>query len=109
MISGLAVANSTRYRALVLATALVTAAIALWAQTFATTHTASLLAPPFVYLFTALDSRGAYCALVLVIVAAFVPQHQLPRRCVLWIGQHPWPVALASCVALCAGAQRDTR
>jgi hypothetical protein len=106
VLANLPVVRSRGARALFFGTALLTATILWWSRDFASTHGATRLAPIFVYLFTALDYPATICALLIVVVAAFVPRKYSFRPLLSWIGDHIWPVAGVACVVLCAGTLR---
>ena len=103
MLAGLPVVRSSCARALFIGTVLVTVALLCWSRGFAATDGAARLATVFVYLFTALDYPAALCALLIVLVAACVPQKYSFRPLLCWIGHHVWLVAGMVCVALCIG------
>lgn len=101
--ANLPVARSGAARALFLGTAVLTAAIFWWTRGFATTHAATRLSPIFVYLFTALDGPASACALLVVVVAALVPQKYSFRPLLGWISDHVGPIAGVVCAVLCLG------
>ncbi len=100
VLANLPVVRSRGARALFLSTALLTAAILWWSRGFASTHGATLLAPIFLYLFT-LDYPATICALLIIVVAAFVPQKYSFRPLLSWMGDHVWPIAGVFCISLC--------
>jgi hypothetical protein len=101
VLASLPVVRSKRARAFFLCTAFLTAAILWWIRGFASTHGATRLAPVFVYLFTALDYPATICALLIVVLAAFVPQRYSFGPLLSWIGNHVWSIAGVVCVVLC--------
>ena len=103
MLANLPVRRSSSARALFLATGLLTAAILWWCKDFGSTHAASRLAPIFVYLFTALDYPATVCALLVVVIAAFVPYNYSFRGLLSWIADYTWPLAGVVCVVLSIG------
>lgn len=103
MLANLPVARSGSARALFLGTAILTTAILCWSRGFGATHGATFLAPIFVYLFTVLDYPATVCALLIVLVAALVPQQFSFRSFLGWIADHTWAIAGAVCVVLCLG------
>lgn len=104
MLANLPVAGSVGARILFFGTALITAAVAVWANDLGLPEAAGGLTPIFRYLFTTYDHAGANCALLILIAAVLVPARFSFRPLLRWIGEHPGKVALLSTAVLCAGA-----
>ena len=100
VLSNMPVGRSSGARLLFMGSALVTSAIAFWTNNLTADH----LAPIFSYLFTALDSTGADCALLILAAAVLVKQAHAFRPLLRWIGTHPYPLAALTFVVLCLGA-----
>lgn len=94
-----------RARLLFLCTAALTAAILWRIPAIAAAHAAGFLSPVFVYLFKVLDYQAGLGALLIVVVAACVPQQPAFRTLLCWIADNTWPVAGAVGFALCVGAR----
>lgn len=103
MLSNFPVARSTGARMLFFGSALITVAIALWANGLDVRGAAGGLTPIFLYLFTIYDYAGANCALLILIAAALVSARFSFRTLLRWIGEHPVKVASLTTVVLCAG------
>jgi hypothetical protein len=104
MLFNLPLTRSVGARILFFGTALITAAIALWANGGLDARgAAGGLTPIFLYLFTIYDYAGANCALLILISAALVSARFSFRTLLRWIGEHPVKVASLTTVVLCAG------
>jgi hypothetical protein len=93
------------------AVASITVLVLLWANGLSHTGAAAGLTPIFFNLFTRGDYQGATCALIAVLVAAFVPQRHT-RGVLAWIGTHTTVLAAVCFVLLCFGTllvYRNTR
>ncbi len=105
MLPNLPSARSTGASVLFLGSALITAAIAVWANNLnLSSSQAGNLASIFVLLFTTLDSAGANCCLLILIAGVLVARRQDVRPLLGWIADHPGIVAVATFVALCLGS-----
>jgi hypothetical protein len=100
MLSNLPVARSAAARNLFLATLAITVVIHLWAAGFSATDG---LTPIFVNLFVLLDDQAAACALVILLLALFVPAGFPARALLRWIGEHPLGIAAAAAIVMSAG------
>jgi hypothetical protein len=104
MLLNLPVTRSAGARILFFGAALVTVAIAWWANGLDVRGAAAGLTPIFLHLFTIFDYPGANCALLILIAAALVPSRFSFRPLLHWIGEHPGKIAVSSTAVLCAGA-----
>lgn len=101
MLANLPVARSAGARTVFLVTAVVTAAILIWSHRLLLSGQLHGLSPIFFVLFAAFDYPAACCALLILLVALFVPG-EIPYRTFLrWIGEHPRVLA-AACAGLLA-------
>jgi hypothetical protein len=100
VLSNLAVTRSAGVRNLFLATLAITVAIHLWTAQIGPGG----LTPIFFKLFVFLDDQAAVCALVILLVAVFVPSAFPARRVLRWLGEHPLAVAAAAAIAMSAGS-----
>lgn len=97
------VARSSGAQAFLVTTAVLTVALLWGLKGFETTHVATRLTQPFVYLFTAYDYPAAVWALLMIVAVAFVPQKYSFRPLLSWISDNVWMVAGVVCVVLCIG------
>jgi hypothetical protein len=94
------VVRSTGARILFLVSAVVTSAILLWIHQMRPHGLTTI----FFLLFVQGDYGATICALLILIVAIFVPNRSSARGMFLWTGEHPMLVATVSLVALVWGA-----
>jgi hypothetical protein len=62
------------------------------------------LAPIYLYLVVNGDYWAAMGALLILVGALFVPVRVSFRGLLVWVGEHPWAVALVSFLLMCAGS-----
>jgi hypothetical protein len=91
-------------RVLLLVGAIVTIAILQWVNQLRLGGQLHGLTPIFFYLFTNGDFGASVCALLILILAIFVPVHAPTRSILRWAGEHPLLIAAASFAVLCCGA-----
>ncbi|HWW19903.1 MAG TPA: hypothetical protein VNZ06_03785 [Steroidobacteraceae bacterium] len=105
MLSNLTVTRSSSVRLSLLAGAVITALIMLWAHSLADWHVDYDLSYIFRYLFSKYDYQAAGLALLVLLVAALAPARLNIRSPLTWIGQHSRLIALLSVVLLCVGVK----
>jgi hypothetical protein len=103
VLSNLPVVRSTPARVLFLASAAAIAGTLLWAQYYVGSHGARYLAPIFYTLFITFDCQAAAGLLLILIVAALLPDRFRIRAPLCWIGTHPGTIAAGTAIVLCAG------
>jgi hypothetical protein len=105
MLSDSPAARATGPRVLFLAGALVTVTILQWMHQLRLGGDLHGLTTIFYVLFTYGDYGATICALLILVLAIFVPVHVPARTIFHWVGEHPMIVACTSLIALCVGAQ----
>lgn len=100
MLTDSPVVRSTGARILFLVSAVVTISILLWMHQMRPHGLTTI----FFVLFARGDYGATICALLILIVAIFVPNRSSARGMFLWTGEHPMLVATVSLVLLVCGA-----
>jgi len=103
MFSNLIVGRSAGARYLFIASAIVSVAILLWANHLGTTGGSRGLTPIFLRLFAIGDYAGSNCTLLILLLAALMPDRYSARPVLRWFGDHPRTVAASSAVILSCG------
>jgi hypothetical protein len=105
MLTDSPVARATGPRILFLVGAVVTVTLVQWIHQMRLVGDAYGLSGIFFTLFAYGDYGATICALLILVLAIFVPIHLPARSIFRWAGEHPVVVATVSLMVLCAGAQ----
>jgi len=103
LFANLPVGRSAAVRAVMIASALLTAGCAFWIQQLRASGDMGELAAIFYVLFTFYDFSGALLALVILLLALFVPRIEGFARLLRWLGEHPFIVGGSVAVLLSLG------
>lgn len=104
MLTNTAVMRSAGVRAFFVLASSVTVALVLWIHAWPLAGATERLTPIFYDLFVGGDYNGLVCALLILIIAVFVPAHAPMRRLLRTAGEHPLIIAALTTVALSLGS-----